>query len=491
MKNSKPFKSLLPLAAALAALLLLAAGCATVPAAEGDPLAAIRGNKARLQYFFSQMPKGGDLHNHLTGSVYAETYFTIAVNEGMYLDTQTFKLYRQGDSGIPSQTIIRLSPDMPDLHSIHVRCIDHWSVRNYGVTGETLPPDEFFFGTFGIFSGANRSTENSITLLKELRERAAHENVSYLEIMLTSPGVSASVSGDTALNERLKAGIRAGDEDAFQSLLDEIWNAWETNADIQRDIGEFVRLIGEVHDAAKSTAPEVVSRYQTYCSRNNEPLYVFAQLYIGFKACAQSPLLVGVNIVAAENGETALRDYRGHMEMFRHLKAKIPVKTAMHAGELRLGLTPPEDLNFHITGAVFRAGADRIGHGVDIAHETDAGRTLDHMAAQKIAVEINLTSNEFILGVKDGEHPLMLYYDHRVPIVLSTDDPGILRSDLTDQYVLAAQRYNELGYRDFKQFAYNSITYSFLPDAEKDGLTADLDKRFLDFERKMNITRTP
>jgi hypothetical protein len=474
-------------AVALAALLLLAAGCATVPAANDDPLTAIRGNKAKLQYFFSQMPKGGDLHNHLSGSVYAETYFTIAVNEGMYLDPQTYRLYRQGDSGIPPQAI-QLSPDMPNLHSIRVRCIDRWSVRNYGVYSETLPPDEFFFGTFGIFSGANSSTENSVTLLKELRERAAHENVSYLEIMLTSPAVSASVSGDAALNERLKAGIRAGAGDAFQSLLDEIWDAWEINADIQRDLDKYVNLIDEVHNAAADAGPGVLSRYQTYCSRNSEPLYVFAQLYIGFKACAQSPLLVGVNIVSAENGETSLRDYRGHMEMFRHLKAKFPaVKTSMHAGELRLGLTPPEDLNFHIADAIFRAGADRIGHGVDIAFETDAGRTLVYMADQKIAVEINLTSNEFILGVQGGEHPLMLYYDHGVPIVLSTDDPGILRSDLSDQYALAAQRYGELGYRDFRQFAYNSIIYSFLPDAEKDSLTADLDSRFLEFERKMNI----
>jgi adenosine deaminase len=59
-----------------------------------------------------------------------------------------------------------------------------------------------------------------------------------------------------------------------------------------------------------------------------------------------------------------------------------------------------------ITSAVFQAGADRIGHGVDIAFETEALRTLDYMAAQKIAVEINLTSNEFILGVKDGSIPL-------------------------------------------------------------------------------------
>jgi adenosine deaminase/adenosine deaminase CECR1 len=159
------------------------------------------------------------------------------------------------------------------------------------------------------------------------------------------------------------------------------------------------------------------------------------------------------------------------MEMFKNLKEKFPgVKTSMHAGELRLGLTPPEDLNFHITDAVTRAGANRIGHGVDIAFETDADATLNYMAKNNIAIEINLTSNEFILGVKDGEHPLPLYYDYKVPIVLSTDDPGILRSDLSEQYVLAAQRYSKLRYPDFKNFAYNSIRYSFLPEDEKTAL---------------------
>jgi hypothetical protein len=433
------------------------------------------------------MPKGGDLHNHLTGSVYAETYFAIAVNEGMYLDPETFRLYRQDDSGIPARAI-QLGPGMDGLHGIRIQCIDHWSVRNYGYFTQTLAPDEFFFGTFGIFSGANQSTENGITLLKELRRRAAHENVSYLEIMLTSPGISGSVSGDAALNERLKAGIRAGDEAAFQSLLAEIWSAWDANADIQRDLDEFVRLVNDFHSAASTVAPEVLSRYQTYCVRNNDPLHVFAQIYIGFKACEQEPLLVGVNIVSAENGEVSLRDYWGHMEMFRYGKTRLPsVKTAMHAGELRLGLTPPEDLNFHVTDAVFQAGADRIGHGVDIAFETDARRTLGYMADQKIAIEINLTSNEFILGVKDGEHPLMIYYEHGVPVVLSTDDAGILRSDLSDQYVLAAERYGELGYPDFRQFAYNSIIYSFLTEAEKTLLISDLDSRFRDFEQEMNI----
>jgi adenosine deaminase len=429
------------------------------------------------------MPKGADLHNHLTGSVYAETYFDIAVNGRMYLDLQTFKLYKS-DPRLPQA--IQLTPDMPNLHNIRVQCIDHWSVRNYGYLAQTLPPDEFFFDTFGIFGNAGNEITYEIILLEELRRRAADENVSYLEIMLSSPDVRISAYQNDEWNRQLKAYIRSEDSNGFSALLDIIWDTWNTNTDIQQNIVAYAGNIKGIHDEASSVAPEVFSRYQAYCNRNSEPLQVFAQLYTSFKACEQSPLLVGVNIVSAENGETSIRDYWGHMEMFRRLKTKIPsVKTSMHAGELRDGLTPPEDLNFHIADAVFQAGAGRIGHGVDIAFETNAQKTLDYMAAQKIPVEINLTSNEFILGVKDGEHPIMLYYNNGVPIVLSTDDPGILRSDLTSQYVLAAQRYSQLVYADFKQFAYNSINYSFLTDEEKTRLTADLDNRFTEFERNI------
>jgi adenosine deaminase/adenosine deaminase CECR1 len=289
-------------------------------------------------------------------------------------------------------------------------------------------------------------------------------------------------------NNKLKELIQAKNSGAVQSLLNEIWNAWEVNAVVQRDIADYIQMIKAVHNEAASVAPEIISLYQTYCNRNSEPLNVFAQLYISFNACAQDPLLVGVNVVSAENGEISLRDYWGHMEMFKYCKAKTPsVKTSMHAGELRLGLTPPEDLKFHIAAAVSQAGADRIGHGVDIAFENDAKQTLKYMADNGIPIEINLTSNEFILGVKDGEHPIMFYRDNGVPIILSTDDPGILRSNLTDQYVLAAQRYSELGYNDFKQFARNSIIYAFLPDVEKENLIIDLNNRFLRFEQDMGI----
>ena len=106
---------------------------------------------------------------------------------------------------------------------------------------------------------------------------------------------------------------------------------------------------------------------------------------------------------------------------------------------------------------------------------------------EKIPVEINLTSNEFILGVKGSEHPIMLYHHAGVPVIISTDDPGILRTSLTEQYVLATLRYG-FSYRELKLFVYNSIKYAFLTEKDKENMFAKLNNLFDEFEENYLIT---
>jgi hypothetical protein len=55
------------------------------------------------------------------------------------------------------------------------------------------------------------------------------------------------------------------------------------------------------------------------------------------------------------------------------------------------------------------------------------------LAVEGTLVEINLTSNDRVLGVKDAEHPFLDYFSHDVPVALSTDDEGIARSNLTNE----------------------------------------------------------
>ncbi len=108
------------------------------------------------------------------------------------------------------------------------------------------------------------------------------------------------------------------------------------------------------------------------------------------------------------------------------------------------------------------AGARRIGHGVDIVYEDDATGLLRTMHERDVLVEINLTSNDVILGVRGKHHPFELYRRAGVPVALSTDDEGVSRVDLTHEFQRAVETY-DLNYADIKGLARNSLTYSFLP----------------------------
>jgi len=106
------------------------------------------------------------------------------------------------------------------------------------------------------------------------------------------------------------------------------------------------------------------------------------------------------------------------------------------------------------------AGAQRIGHGVDVTYEDDAAGLLSLMAKRHVAVEVCLTSNDVILGVSGKAHPLHRYLEAGVPVALATDDPGVSRDDMTNQYMRAVQDQG-LDYATLKRLARNSLEYSF------------------------------
>jgi adenosine deaminase/adenosine deaminase CECR1 len=142
---------------------------------------------------------------------------------------------------------------------------------------------------------------------------------------------------------------------------------------------------------------------------------------------------------------------------------------------------PPEALQFHIDQALALAHANRIGHGIDLAHESNAAGIMQTMRERDVPVEINLTSNAFINGVQGENHPITLYRKYGVPYVISTDDAGVTRHNLSNEYVLFASRYKP-DYAELKKASYNSIRYAFLAPADKARLTRQLDARFGKFE---------
>jgi hypothetical protein len=209
----------------------------------------------------------------------------------------------------------------------------------------------------------------------------------------------------------------------------------------------------------------VTVRYIYQVLRGLPPQQVFAQILLGFELAQADPRFVGLNLVMPEDWYVPMHDFDLHMKMLDYLHGIYPkVHISLHAGELAMGLGPPEGLAFHIRESIEKGHAERIGHGVSVMNEHDALGLLREMAQRKVLVEICLTSNDVILGVRGADHPLLAYLRSGVPVALATDDEGVSRSDMTHEYLRAVQTYG-LTYADLKRLARQSLEHSFLPGA--------------------------
>lgn len=437
-------------------------------------------NIALQNLFFTQMPKGGDLHHHYSGSIYAETYLEWVKNNDWFIDTCTFKILKaKGGETCKIVTVDQLIAD----DTLYRKLLMLWSDKDFdNHSHNQLPPDSNFFNTFGYFSPI--SDQYMDVGLNIIKQRALNENVSYIESMLSRIGINSSEFFNTDEVKMFNNELRhATTQEEVNALLDRISAVYTRNLTFSAKVQNFVTELERRHEGIDTA--NFTMRYQTYAVRVLDPLQVYTDLLAGYKAVLSSPLIVGVNIVAPENNTVAINDYTLHMRMFNYLVSKYPqVPHSLHAGELTIGMVEPKELLFHITQARKIAGANRIGHGVDLAYEKESLSLLKELK-EYAAVEINLTSNEFILGVAGSEHPYSIYAAYGVPIIISTDDSGVSRANLSHEYVLLASRYHP-SYATIKKYVYNSIDYSFLTPAEKAKVRAQLDKKFVVFEREMS-----
>lgn len=451
----------------------------------------IRNNEALLTSFLQQMPKGGDLHNHFTGSIYAESYLQAAINKNFYLSLKDYTLV-PATSVKDSNNYVAMKKlsSRTDYYAIRNQLWQLWSMWNY-YPGEITSKDRFF-NTFSYFNGLDAG--NEVDLLHELLVRAKAENQQYLETMYKKPKPSDYnpdlLIMDVYANKRMLELQGTKDTKQLTAFFDTLSSAMQQNRQLNADITDFVHSSRKTFDVVQKqivTEDLPTLRFQTYVVRVVEPYNVFTQLYMSFNTCTKDTIWVGVNIVAPEDNEISMRDDWLHMQMFAYFHKKYPnVQYSIHAGELCLGLVKPEDLTYHIRDAVKIAQTKRIGHGVDLPYEQDCFGLLKKMQEDSIAVEINLVSNEQILGITGSAHPITMYYKAGVPIVISSDDMGVSRSNLLQQYLYLAQRYPSFSYIDIKKFIYNSIRYSFTSNKEKQILTHTLDQQFNHFESTMN-----
>ncbi len=410
---------------------------------------SIRNNPNELQAFFRAMPKGGDLHNHLSGAVYAEDMIDISARHGLLVDPATGQL---GDANSTAPGLVPVSSAYSNA-TLYSSIVDEWSMRDY--PENTGSGREWFFGTFGLIGPAKVYQGEMIAAL---RDRAAKEHVMYIETMMHIPGrypavaqVEANVSWNGNFSEMREALLDAGLKDICRQNADAL-AAYDARS------WEFAGPGGK----------NITMRYIYEAGRNYPKMDVYTDLVQAFETANQSPLVVGINLVGEEDAYYSRTDYPLHMEMIAYLHSVYPgVPIALHAGEQTIGLVPPEALKFHVSDAVNTGKASRIGHGVDIMFEEGAHATLAEMRRLDIPIEILLTSNEEILHVSGPYHPVSVYLAYQVPVIIGTDDPGVERTDLTEQYVELALQHPGVSYEQIRAINTNSIRYAFLSEPEK------------------------
>ncbi|MFI6108077.1 adenosine deaminase [Streptomyces sp. NPDC051310] len=411
-------------------------------------LEAVRHRPALLRAFLRNLPKGGDLHHHLSGAVSTEYLIRLAGEDGLCIDEESMTAVAP-----PCGPGRRPAADAAGDPAFHRALLRAWSMEDFpaGESGH-----DHFFATFGRFGEVTWRHRGK--LLAEVTATAAAQNQSYLETMVSPASEAVKKLADEVgwdpdlaeLHDKLVAGGK----------LDRLVAEARTEAD-EAD-AEF-RAEARCGSARPAPACRVTVRWISQVSRGAAPERVFAQMALGLRLAERDRRFVAVNLVQPEDWDSSLRNYRLHMRMLAHLHRVYPrARLTLHAGELVPGLVKPEDLTFHIDEAVNVAGAERIGHGVDLVHENDWQRLARTMAAREVAVEVPFTSNAQILGVRGADHPFSRYRAHGVPVVLSTDDPGVSRTDISREYEHAATTYG-LGYPELKDLARASLEYAFLP----------------------------
>lgn len=430
--------------------------------AASDKMDAIESDPVALKQFLTAVPKGGDLHNHLSGAVYAETYLGWAKTEGGYCITNSSLSLSTSCSNTSTTSPVPTPSD-----ALFIQVVRAWSMQDF-VPGAETGHDHFFatFGKFGAISGVGHHAKG----LADVMLRADSENALYVEPMLHSNSTASNVGSTVWTGGTLTT----ADLPAFHAAL-LAYSGWgaavqSVKNDIQNTESGARQALG-CSGGTPSSACRVGARYMTYISRSGSAPGVFAQMVAAFEAAKTEPRLVALNLVGPEDGSTALSAYDRQMEMLGYLHTayagKSPLHVTLHAGEVTTKYLPAsykiESIN-HIRKAVEIAHAERIGHGVDVLGETDPTGLLAQMKQLGVMVEIGLSSNVQILEVSGAAHPLGSYLKSGVPVALATDDQGVSRSSMAGEYLRAVQD-QKLDYKTLKKMARTSLEKAFLPGA--------------------------
>lgn len=434
-------------------VLLLAAALLAANASADDWFETIKrsGDDTDLYRVLHAMPKGGDLHNHNTGSIFVEDLYEIAVAQEA--NGYTYYTKVQINNCRSFETVDdRYLLLFRNISHIEFAALSDCEQREYKRLADLSSDErtawmnsvrldkpsegrEEFFGKHwqrfnALMANPNLHAEALYRNLKTLSDEGAR----YLEAMVSVNGM-----------------VTADGEPVSRDEMIEVYRQ-RLAADDVRDTGMTVRL------------QLTLLRFLPRAERDLRNLYATAR--------NNPDLIVGLNMVGREDND------KGHprrfLETLRELRRDYDVPLAIHGGEV-------DEPNDHVRDTLL-LGAERIGHGLNLITDDDL---MVDMRYGPYLVEINLISNLLLEYVVDfSQHPFPEYLRTGIPVALSTDDRGMWDSTLTDEFYVAVREF-DLTWPEVVTLSRNSLAYALVEPAVKQELIDDFDQEIQRFERRM------
>lgn len=406
----------------------------------------------RVLYY---MPKGGDLHNHLSGSNFSEWYFDLAL--------------QQAERGYQYYTKVRIDNCIDFGSDEYGRAPYYLMFRNISAL-EYAELNTCEQGEYKALANLDKKEKsgwlNSLRLDKpwEGREEFFGTHWHRLNALLQNPWLQAET---LILN--------------MQDFADEGVVYFEP----QVAVTGFVRPNGavippeEVIEILRARLEDADARATGVTVRMQIPVLRFSPdaeeaLRQVYKIVAEhDDLFVAINLVGREDNDKGypLRFLPALRELRREYSG---VRLSIHAGEV-------DEPNYHVRDTLL-LGAERIGHGLNLISDDATMRLMRH---GPYLVEINLISNLLLNYVSDyDQHPFPEYLRLGIPVALSTDDRGMWDSNMTDEFFVAVKEF-DLSWTEVKRLSRYSLQHAFLEEHTKQTLLEQFDERLANFEARM------
>ncbi|GLW08348.1 adenosine deaminase [Microtetraspora sp. NBRC 13810] len=171
--------------------------------------------------------------------------------------------------------------------------------------------------------------------------------------------------------------------------------------------------------------------------------------------------LVGFGLAGIEQSRSQYRD--AFRDAFVAARA-AGLHSVPHGGEM----SGPET----IWQTIEDLAAERIGHGISCVRDP---ALLAHLRETQLPLDVCPTSNVCTGQVAAiEEHPLPVMLGEGLYVTLNSDDPPMFGTTLSNEYRVAAEVFG-LDRKGLAALAHNAVNASFLGQAAKDALNAEID----------------